>query len=134
MHILTHCIKNLNLLKVKDIFVMQSLKFYYDSLHNKLPSYFKGIFQIINEVREHNTRQSQTLHIPRYRRQRTSDSMRFNTPKVINQIPENITLKIQTHSFATVKIHAKKYFIEQHHSIAIAQIAIYVNRERAQIS
>ena len=38
--------KSINQLKVKDIFVLQSIKFYYNYLHKNLPGYFKTCFLV----------------------------------------------------------------------------------------
>ena len=104
--------KKLKLLKVKDIFMIQSLKFYYKYSNNKLPGYFTNMFQNINEVHGHNTRASQSMYIPRTRHNKTSKSARYSIPEIINNFPIFIREKINTHSLNTIKIHAKKYIID----------------------
>ena len=106
--------KKLRLLKVKDIFIIQSLKFYYKYSNRKLPGYFISMFNHVNDFHEHNTRASQSLYIPRTRRTKTSKSTRYSIPEIINKFPIFIREKIQTHSFETIKKHAKKFVIDSY--------------------
>ena len=108
--------KKLNLLKVKDIFILQSLKFYYNHSNNKLPGYFTDMFTNVNDVHEHNTRASQSIYIPRTRRNKTSKSTRYSIPEIVNMFPIFIRQKINTHSFETLKLHAKRYIIDAYQS------------------
>ena len=107
---------NIKLLKVKDIFIIQSLKFYYKYANKKLPGYFthQRMFNQVNEIHEHNTRTSQSIaiYIPRTRRNKTSKSTRYSIPEIMNNFPIFIREKIRTHSFDTIKSHAKKFIID----------------------
>ena len=104
--------KNLNILKVKDIFVIQSLKFYYNYVNDKLPEYFKNIFNDVRDIHEYNTRSSTSLHIPRTRRHKTNKTTRYSIPHIMNNFPLTVREKIRTHSFNTIKSHAKKFILD----------------------
>ena len=106
--------KSLNLLKVKDIFIISSLKFYYNYTHKKLPKYFCNMFRTNNQVHNYPTRSAQDLRTPRTRLHNTTKSLRNSIPKFVNDLPEDVTSKIPSFSFATVKKHAKKYLLDQY--------------------
>ena len=108
--------KSLNLLKVKDIFVMQSVKFYYNHTHNNLPGYFNNMFSSTNQFHNYPTRNCQNIHIPRTRRHKTSKSLRYTTPRIVNNLPDAVRNKIQSYSFPTVKLHAKKHLLDSYQS------------------
>ena len=108
--------KHLNLLKVKDVFILQSLKFYYQYENGKLPGYFTDMFNNIRDIHNHNTRRSLTIHIPRTRRCKTNKSARYSIPGIINNFPGAIKEKIRTHSFQTIKLHAKTFLIDSYQS------------------
>ena len=60
--------KALDLLKLKDMLNLSSLKFYYRYLHDNLPAYFYS-FQITTQGSHHhyNTRHSDQIHVERTR-------------------------------------------------------------------
>ena len=106
--------KSLKLLKVKDIFTISSLKFYYNYVHKNLPTYFHNMFITTNQVHNYATRGAHNIHIPRTRRHKTTKSLRYNIPLIVNDIPLNITSRIQSFSFPTIKQHAKKYLLNDY--------------------
>ena len=108
--------KHLNLLKVKDVFILQSLKFYYRYKNEKLPRYFNNMFLHVRDIHNHDTRNSQYMHIPRTRRSKTNKSARYSIPGIINNFPSTIKDRISTHSFETIKMHAKTYIIGTYQS------------------
>ena len=55
--------EKLNLLKVKDIFDVQYLKFWYKFVNNKLPNYFRDSFKFNHEIHDIETRNHDRLHI-----------------------------------------------------------------------
>ena len=91
--------KHLNLLKVKDVFILQSLKFYYRYKNEKLPRYFNNMFLHVRDIHNHDTRNSQYMHIPRTRRSKTNKSARYSIPGIINNFPSTIKERTSTHSF-----------------------------------
>ena len=106
--------KSLKLLKVKDIFTISSLKFYYNYVHKNLPTYFHNMFITTNQVHNYATRGAHNIHIPRTRRHKTTKSLRYNIPLIVNDIPLNITSRIQSFSFPTIKQHAKNYLLNNY--------------------
>ena len=55
--------KQLHLLKVKDIFDVQCLKFWYKFVNKKLPNYFRDMFEYNYELHEIGTRSHDQLHL-----------------------------------------------------------------------
>ena len=106
--------KSLKLLKVKDIFFIKSIQFYYNYVHSKLPKYFTDMFKNINQVHDHNTRSSCNVHLPRPNNQSSTKVLRFTIPTIINNLPSSIRDRIQTHSFEIVKSLTKNYLIERY--------------------
>ena len=108
--------KRFNKLKVKDIFAVQSAKFYYKYSNDKLPRYFNNMFNYINEIHGYNTRGSQSVFVPISRRQNTLKSLRYSVPVTVNQFPNNIMRKMRTHSLDTIKTNIKKFIIDAYPS------------------
>ena len=54
--------KQLHLLKVKDIFDVQCLKFWYKFVNNELPNYFRNMFTYNHELHDFETRNRDRLH------------------------------------------------------------------------
>ena len=58
--------KQLNLLKVSDMYKIQEIKIYYKLVHKQLPTYFNNFkYQTNYELHRHNTRTRHKLHVPR---------------------------------------------------------------------
>ena len=55
--------KQLHLLKVKDIFDVQCLKFWYKFVNNELPNYFCNMFTYNHELHDFETRNRDRLHL-----------------------------------------------------------------------
>ena len=55
--------KQLHLLKVKDIFDVQCLKFWYKFVNNELPNYFRNMFTYNHELHDFETRNRDRLHL-----------------------------------------------------------------------
>ena len=55
--------KQLYLLKVKDIFDVQCMKFWYEFVNKKLPNYFRDMFKYNHEVHDIGTRSHDQLHL-----------------------------------------------------------------------
>ena len=80
--------KALDLLKLKDMLNLSSLKFYYRYLHNNLPAYFNS-FQITTQGSHHhyNTRHSDQIHVERTRTLYADKIVRIYLPNLVNTIP-----------------------------------------------
>ena len=105
--------KNLELLKVDDLFMISKLKFYYKYINNKLPN---GIlqniqFQLNQDIHAYNTRQARNMHVPRYNHSFAKNCLRYDLPDTINKTPEYICEKILTHSLQGFTKYVKNYFV-----------------------
>ena len=119
--------KKHKLLKVKDIFSIQCLKFYYNYCHQKTPKYFNGMFHNIDTIHNHNTRRGYTIHTPSSKLQGTTRSIRYYLPKIANDFPHNITIKIRTHSLPTIKQNSKNYLIDKY-EVNCLKVRCYICR------
>ena len=113
-------LKNLNLLRVSDICVLQELKFCYKLSHNQLPKYFSNsIFHRMNEIHTHDTRFMQNFQIPLIRHEYARNSMKYRIPKLYNSFPKIVTEKINTHSLHGFSNYAKKFLLDSYSSSCV---------------
>ena len=110
--------KSLNLLKVTDIFKINTLKFVYKYRKGTLPNYFHGMLDDIHVETNHNhNTRHQNTHTPlppRPNRSTTNNSLRYFAPRLIEDTPDCITDKLSTHSLDGVKRYVKRYFIDDY--------------------
>ena len=107
--------KQLNLLKIGDILTIEQMKFYHKYTHNKLPQYLQDIPIRINmNLHTHNTRQANEIHILRIHHEFARRLIRNSIPYTINNLPEQVTSKIRTHSQTGFITYAKHYFIQSY--------------------
>ena len=90
-----------------------AIKFYHKYKNNKLPNFFDGIFDPLNVTHTHNTRRRNN------RRESpstisASQSPRFTIPKVIDEIDQSITSKLQTNSLQSIANLTKSSFINHY--------------------
>ena len=104
-------IKNLHLLKIKDIFKIKALKFYYKYNKNDLPVYFKTFFTKNCEIHSHDTRQNSGGHQFTTKSTSGSQCIRHLIPDIINECQTNIIEKINTHSYDGFSRYAKNCMI-----------------------
>ena len=107
--------KQLNILSVIDMLLLNSMKFYYKYKHKEVPHYFASFtLHTQGSTHDYNTTISEI--------ERVSISpkkcLRNYLPKTINSIPNHILTRIDTHSiegFASAVKHylISKYFIER---------------------
>ena len=110
--------KALDLLKLKDMLNLSSLKFYYRYLHDNLPAYFYS-FQITTQGSHHhyNTRHSDQIYIERTRTLYADKRVRIYLPNLVNSIPIPLLQKIATHSLQGFSSNITKYFIHEYSDI-----------------
>ena len=106
--------KELNILKVKDIFIIQCAKFYHKFVNGKLPLYFHNFFDRNSDIHSYNTRSNNRLHLYPYNNQTTKNFIRFKIPNIINDLPRNVREKIYTHSLAGFAQYMKKHLINEY--------------------
>ena len=90
--------KKLTLLKVKDIFDVQCLKFWYKFVNNKLPKYFRDMFKFHHELHDIVTRNHDCLHLYPTRTSGARNVLRYHIPELLNKFPQYLIDKIKTHS------------------------------------
>ena len=106
--------KQLQTLKLSDIFNIQCMKFYYNHENNLLPKYFTHIYRRNMEIHTYHTRQSQNLHVFPYRKSNTRNTVRHHIPTLINDLPQCIVEKVKTHSLPSIKAAIKKHYLDQY--------------------
>ena len=103
--------KNLSLLKVQDIFVLQCAKFYYRYKHDELPLYFKNFFIRNSDIHRYPTRNNSELRPININHSSSRNCIRFHIPILINNLPLNVKSKIDTHSLNRCPHHYRLYLI-----------------------
>ena len=106
--------KQLNILKINDIYKLSALKFYYKYSKAQLPRSFHGMF---NPVSQSHTYQTRNCNVPRHPIPKSVTSkltIRFTIPELLTHMPSCITEKINTHSIQGFSLYIKKYFISQY--------------------
>ena len=76
-------LKQLHLLKVKDIFEIQCLKFWYKYVNN----HFRNMFTFNHELHEIETRNHDRLHLYPTRTSGTREGLRHHIPDILNKFP-----------------------------------------------
>ena len=104
--------KQLHLLKVKDIFEIQCLKFWYKYVNNKLPHYFRSMFTYNHQLHEIETRNHDRLHLYPTRTSGARNVLRHHIPELLNKFPPHLVERFKTHSSYSVSHHIKCYLID----------------------
>ena len=92
----------LNILKLPDLYKLETAKFICSSMQNTLPQSFSDFFVKVSEISGLTTRSSgnrHSLYIPRYNTNRLQRSIKYQGVQIRNSIP----LKIQNLPFSTLK-------------------------------
>ena len=120
--------KQLNILTVPDMLLLNLMKFYYKYKRNKVPDYFTSFkLHTQGSTHDYNTCQRDDIRTNRVRINLTEKCLRNYLPKTINSIPNQILNRIDTHSMegfaSAVKHHLiSKYGLEcQNESCYICQ-------------
>ena len=106
--------KQLNVLKVDDIFRSKCVNFFYKYENNSLPSYFSNMFDSSGLTHSHNTRNRNTHFHAIPNRQTTNHSIRYYVPQLLLEIPTELKSKIYTHSLPNIKQRVKRLFIDKY--------------------
>ena len=99
--------KQLHLLKVKDIFEIQCLKFWYTYVNNKLPSYFCNMLTYNHKLHEIETRNHDRLHLYPTRPSGARNVLRHQIPELLNKFPLHLVDRFKTYSLYSVSHHIK---------------------------
>ena len=106
--------KNLNLLKIKDIFDIECLKFWYKFVNKKLPNYFRTFFMRNNEMYDIETRNHDSIHSFLTRTTGARHVLRHHIPGLIEKYPSCIVDKSRTHSITVFVGHIKHFMVESY--------------------
>lgn len=108
--------KDLELLKIRDIFHVKCLQFWYKFVNNTLPFYFKSMFTYVNEVHQIATRQHSRLYMFPTRTYGARKTIRHYIPELINNFPETILQKVNTHCLNSFSKHIKLFILDSYGS------------------
>lgn len=108
--------KELELLKIEDIFNSCLLKFQYKLKNDTLPSYFSLMFDHTETSHTYHTRNRNSFIIPIPRTSLSFYTIRHFLPRFMDTMPRLLTEKIATHSLKGFSIYAKNYFIGKYSS------------------
>ncbi len=113
MHIRILFSKILKLLKVNDIFKLQELKFYYKYKNNKLPLYLQSLpFHSNTRTHDQDTRIKHKIHNPIGKHVFSKNCLMFDIPKIVNNCPNSILDKINTHSLQGFSGYIKTNYLQ----------------------
>ena len=118
--------KSFNFLKVRDLYKLHVLKFYYNFCHNTLPSYFRSFeFAKISQIHSYNTRNKENFTVPKTRTKMAEYCLRNMIPKILNTTAPSILQKINTHSPSGYVFFIKHCFINSY-SVECSVVNCYV--------
>jgi len=108
----TPLFKALEVLKLKDMFNYFVLKFAYRFHNHILPGYFLTNFKFLRSHDVHTYRmRNDSIRHPRLNLTKSHQCMRVYLLNVMNQFPNIVTEKIQTHSECGFSQYSKRYFL-----------------------
>ena len=102
----------LKLLKVKDIFDVQCMKFWYTFTNGLLPRFFRCMFRYNHEIHDIETRSHDSLHLFPTRTSGARLVLRHYIPELLQKLPDDVLRKVRTHSIDTFVSHVKTYLID----------------------
>ena len=106
--------KSLKLLKIKDIFDVQCMKFLYKFVNNKVTIYFASMFRYNHELYEIQTRSHERLHLYPFRTSNAPNALRHRIPELLCKFPTAILEKARTHSIMSFVSHVKYHLIDSY--------------------
>ena len=106
--------KSLKLLKIKDFFDVQCMKFWYKFVNNNVPTYFASMFRYNHELYEIQTRSHESLHLYPFRTSNVHNALRHRIPELLCKFPTAILEKARTHSIMSFASHVKFHLIDSY--------------------
>ena len=82
--------KTLNMLKIKDIYQLSIMKFYYKLVNKKLPHYFDNFTPSYSIGSDHYNLRNPCRQLPKIRHQFPRQSLRYKLIIILNQTPNDI--------------------------------------------
>ena len=101
------------LLKITDIFRVQILKFYYKYRHETLPYYLQQLpFYQITNIHNYPTRACEDIRHPPFKHSYMKKFIRYSLSQIINETPNCILNKINTHSIQGYANYIKQHILD----------------------
>ena len=110
----TPIFSQLQLLKLEDIFKIALLKFHFKYENGQLPAYFADIFLPENVQHDHDTRQHDQDRPQRAHKSSSDKTIRYYMPTFLENIPDAIKEKTQTHCIQGFVAYAKYIFMNDY--------------------
>ena len=106
--------KELEMLKVKNIFDVQYKKLWCKFVNKSFPEYFGTMFTFNNELYQIETRGQNQLHLFPTRTVSARNVLRHHIPDLLQEYPTAITQRAKTHSIESFVTLLKAYIIESY--------------------
>ena len=101
--------KELKLLKVKDIFDVQCMKFWYKFTNGLLLKLFRCMIRYNHDIHDIETRSHDSLHLFPTRTSGARLVLRHYIPEFLQKLPDDVLRKVRTHSIDTFVSHVKAH-------------------------
>ena len=109
-------LKQLNLLKVSDIFHNSLLKLFYKYKSGNLPHYIMHIFSDATSTHDYNTRSHTILDHPTTHLFGSEKCVRYQLPRVIEKADPNILEKVNTHCYTGFCLYLRRISVQNYKS------------------
>ena len=106
--------KELEMLKVKNIFDAQCMEFWYKFVKKSLPESFGTMFTFNNELYQIETRGQNQLHLFPTRTVSARNVLRHHIPDLLQEYPRAITQRLKTHNIESFVTLLLAYIIESY--------------------
>jgi hypothetical protein len=106
--------KTLKMLKLQDIYKLRLHKFHYKLVNSTCPKYFLCLLKPANKMHQYNTRNNNTLPNITIKHEFAKRSIQYNLINEINNTPDAIMQKVQTHSLAGFTKYLKTIMINNY--------------------
>lgn len=121
--------KNLELLKVADIYSLQGIKFCYKFHNRLLPQYFlTNLITFHSEIHHYETRGASNFRIPNLKHSFVKNTIRYRIPVIYNNCPLLIKQKFSTHSLQGLTKYTKSYYLNTYNFICHNRECFVCNR------
>lgn len=110
--------KKLDLLKFADLLKVNELKFYFKHKQNLLPTSLINIPLNPNStIHDHETRTRNSIHMPKIKHEFAKRTIRYSIPQTVNNMPDIVMNKINTHSLKGFVNYVKHHLIENYNPL-----------------
>ena len=113
--------RELQILKITDLYKLKLYKFYYKIINDQAPVYFTRTFLTIQQTRHSHLLRNQSFLKPRIFHSYAENCTRHQLPTLLNASDKNILEKVYTHSEKGFASYIKNIFINDYHNICSNQ-------------